>query len=136
MNHAYEQEIRYRLLKILAREPQLGQREMAKRMGISLGKVNFCVSELADKGWIKVTRLKSARKKIPYIYMLTPKGLEEKGKLTVRFLKRKVSEYEEIKMQISEIYQEVKHEAVDNLDGELSSVVKSIIWAQDGGNPL
>jgi len=127
MNHAYEQEIRYRLLKILAREPQLGQREMAKRMGISLGKVNFCVSELADKGWIKVTRLKSARKKIPYIYMLTPKGLEEKGKLTVRFLKRKVSEYEEIKMQISEIYQEVKHEALDNLDGELSSVVKSII---------
>ena len=59
--------------------------------------------------------------------MLTPKGLEEKGKLTVRFLKRKVSEYEEIKVQISEIYQEVKHEAVDNLDGELNSVVKSII---------
>jgi len=127
MNHAYEQEIRYRLLKILAKEPQLGQREMAKRMGISLGKVNFCVSELAAKGWIKVTRLKSARKKIPYIYMLTPKGLEEKGKLTVRFLKRKVSEYEEIKVQISEIYQEVKHEAYEELDGELSSVVKSIV---------
>ena len=127
MNHAYEQEIRYRLLKILAKEPQLGQREMAKRMGISLGKVNFCVSELAAKGWIKVTRLKSARKKIPYIYMLTPKGLEEKGKLTVRFLKRKVSEYEEIKVQISEIYQEVKHETYEELDGELSSVVKSIV---------
>ena len=127
MNHAYEQEIRYRLLKILAKEPQLGQREMAKRMGISLGKVNFCVSEFAAKGWIKVTRLKSARKKIPYIYMLTPKGLEEKGKLTVRFLKRKVSEYEEIKVQISEIYQEVKHEAYEELDGELSSVVKSIV---------
>jgi EPS-associated MarR family transcriptional regulator len=127
VNHTYEQEIRYHLLKILAEEPQLGQREMAKRMGISLGKVNFCVSELAAKGWIKITRLKSARKKIPYIYMLTPKGVEEKGKLTVRFLKRKVSEYEEIKVLISEIYQEVKHEAVDNLDGELSSVVKSII---------
>ena len=127
MNHFYEQEIRYCLLKILAEEPQLGQSEMAKKMGISLGKVNFCVSELAAKGWIKITRLKSARKKIPYIYMLTPKGLEEKGKLTVRFLKRKVSEYEEIKMQISEVYQEVKHEAVDNLDGELNSVVKSII---------
>ena len=127
MNYIYEQEIRYRLLKILAKEPQLGQREMAKKMGISLGKVNFCVSELAAKGWIKITRLKSARKKIPYIYMLTPKGVEEKGKLTIRFLKRKVSEYEEIKVQISEIYQEVKHEAVDNLDGELNSVVKSII---------
>ena len=127
MNYVYEQEIRYRLLKILAEEPQLGQREMAKKMGISLGKVNFCVSELAAKGWIKITRLKSARKKIPYIYMLTPKGVEEKGKLTIRFLKRKVSEYEEIKVQISEIYQEVKHEAVDNLDGELNSLVKSII---------
>ena len=127
MNNYYEQEIRYHLLKILAREPKLGQREMAKRMGISLGKVNFCVSELSAKGWIKITRLKNARKKIPYIYMLTPKGLEEKGKLTVRFLKRKVSEYEKIKMQINEIYHEVKHEADEELDGELSAAVKSII---------
>ena len=127
MNKSYEQEIRYHLLKILAREPKLGQREMAKRMGISLGKVNFCVSELSAKGWIKITRLKNARKKIPYIYMLTPKGLEEKGKLTVRFLKRKVSEYEKIKMKINEIYHEVKHEADGELDGELSAAVKSII---------
>ena len=127
MNNYYEQEIRYHFLKILAREPKLGQREMAKRMGISLGKVNFCVSELSAKGWIKITRLKNARKKIPYIYMLTPKGLEEKGKLTVRFLKRKVSEYEKIKMQINEIYHEVNHEADEELDGELSSVVKSTI---------
>ena len=59
--------------------------------------------------------------------MLTPKGLEEKGKLTVRFLKRKVSEYEKIKMQINEIYHEVKHEADEELDGELSAAVKSII---------
>ena len=127
MNKSYEQEIRYHLLKILAREPKLGQREMAKRMGISLGKVNFCVSELSAEGWIKITRLKNARKKIPYIYMLTPKGLEEKGKLTVRFLKRKVSEYEKIKMQINEIYHEVNHEADEELDGELSAAVKSII---------
>ena len=127
MNKSYGQEIRYHLLKILAREPKLGQREMAKRMGISLGKVNFCVSELSAKGWIKITRLKNARKKLPYIYMLTPKGLEEKGKLTVRFLKRKVSEYEKIKMQINEIYHEVKHEADEELDGELSAAVKSII---------
>ena len=127
MNHDYEQEIRYRLLKILAEEPKLGQRDMAKRMGISLGKINYCVSELAAKGWIKITRLKSARKKIPYIYMLTPICLEEKGNLAVRFLKRKVSEYEEIKVQISEIYQEVRHEGLDNPDSELSHAVKSII---------
>jgi len=127
MNHIYEQEIRYRLLKILAEEPKLGQREMAKKMGISLGKVNFCVSELAAKGWIKITRLKSARKKIPYIYMLTPKGLEEKGKLTVRFLKRKLAEYEEIKKQILELHNEVQQESLDNPKGELNDAVKSII---------
>ncbi len=127
MNHAYEQEIRYCLLKILAEEPKLGQREMAKKMGISLGKVNFCVSELAAKGWIKITRLKSARKKIPYIYMLTSKGLEEKGKLTVRFLKRKLAEYEEIKKQILELHNEVQQESLDNPKGELNDAVKSII---------
>ena len=127
MNHGYEQEIHYRLLKILAEEPKLGQREMAKKMGISLGKVNFCVTELAAKGWIKITRLKSARKKIPYIYMLTPKGLEEKGKLTVRFLKRKLAEYEEIKKQILELHNEVQQESLDNPKGELNDAVKSII---------
>ena len=114
MNHIYEQEIRYRLLKILAREPRLGQREMAKRMGISLGKVNFCVTELADKGWIKITRLKSARKKIPYIYMLTPRGLEQKAKITLKFLKRKLSEYEEIKHQIKDIVNEAEKD--DSID--------------------
>ena len=118
MNHIYEQEIRYRLLKILAEKPKLGQREMATKMGISLGKVNFCVSELAAKGWIKITRLKSARKKIPYIYMLTPKGLEEKGNLTVRFLRRKLAEYEEIKKQILELHNEVQQGSLDNPKGE------------------
>ncbi len=127
MNHTYEQEIRYRLLKILTEEPKLGQRDMAKRMGISLGKVNYCVSELAAKGWIKITRLKSARKKIPYTYMLTPKGLEEKGMLTIKFLKRKVSEYEEIKKQIRELHYEVQQEGLDNPNSELADAVKAII---------
>ncbi len=128
MNHVYEQEIRYRLLKILAKEPQLGQREMAIRMGISLGKVNFCVSELAAKGWIKITRLKSARKKIPYIYMLTPKGLEEKGKLTVRFLKRKLVEYEEIKRQIGALTEEVEENGLQSLaEGEIGKMAGRFI---------
>ena len=127
MNHNYEQEIRYRLLNVLGQDPNLGQRDMAKRMGISLGKVNYCVSELASKGWIKITRFKSAKKKIPYTYMLTPKGLEEKGRLTLRFLKRKVSEYEEIKKQIRELHYEVEEEGLGNPDSELSAAVKGII---------
>jgi hypothetical protein len=111
-------------------------------MGISLGKVNYCVSELASKGWIKITRFKSAKKKIPYTYppasperagsrwragVLTPKGLEEKGQLTLRFLKRKLSEYDEIKKQIRELHCEAQEEGFDNPGSELADAVKSII---------
>ncbi|MFH2011576.1 MAG: MarR family EPS-associated transcriptional regulator [Pseudomonadota bacterium] len=127
MNHNYEQEIRYRLLKVLSQDPQISQREMAKRMGISLGKVNYCVSNLASKGWIKINRFKSAKDKISYTYILTPKGLEEKGKITLRFLKSKLLEYEEIKKQIRELHCEVEEDGLDSPDSELSVTVKSII---------
>ncbi|MCK5509035.1 MAG: MarR family EPS-associated transcriptional regulator [Desulfobacterales bacterium] len=127
MKHAYEQEIHYRLLKILRLEPQFGQRDMAKKMGISVGKVNYCISELAAKGWIKITRFRSAKNKIPYTYMVTPKGLEEKAKLTLRFLKRKLSEYEEIKKQIRELHHEFETDGFDNPGSELSVAVKNII---------
>jgi EPS-associated MarR family transcriptional regulator len=110
MNNRYEQEIRYRLLKILIQESNLTQRDMARKMGISLGKVNYALSELAKKGMIKVIRFKSAKNKIPYTYVLTPRGLEEKSRLAVNFLKRKISEYEEIKRQISELAREVEEE--------------------------
>jgi len=96
MNHLYEQEIRYKLLKLLTAESNLSQREMAKRMGISLGKTNYVLTELANKGIIKIKRFKSAVNKIPYTYMLTPEGLEEKAKITLSFLKRKLAEYEEM----------------------------------------
>ena len=127
MNSNYEQEIRYRLLKILSDEPKLGQREMAKRMGISLGKVNYCISELASKGCIKIHRFKNARNKIPYTYMLTPRGLEEKGKLTISFLKRKIAEYHEIKKQIGRLHREFQDEGLEESDHELSHAVKGII---------
>ena len=124
MNHNYEQEIRYRLLKILTQESKLGQRDMAKRMGISLGKVNYCISELAAKGWIKITRFRSAKNKIPYTYMLTPEGLEEKAKITLSFLKRKLAEYEEIKRQIEEIANEAENDETINLSG--SATLKAL----------
>jgi len=113
MNNRYEQEIRFRLLKVLSQNSNISQRDMAKRMGISLGKVNYCLSELAKKGLIKVNRFKSAKNKIPYSYILTPRGLEEKTKLTAAFLKRKLSEYEEIKRQIKELASEVGEERVE-----------------------
>ena len=117
MNHLFEQEIRYKLLNLLATGANLSQREMARQMGISLGKTNYALTELANKGIIKIKRFKSAPNKIPYSYILTPHGLEEKTKITLKFLKRKLAEYEEIKQQIKEISKEVqKDETIDLTD--------------------
>jgi EPS-associated MarR family transcriptional regulator len=117
MNQHFEQEIRYKLLTLLASEANLSQREMASRMG----KTNYVLTELANRGIIKIKRFKSARNKIPYTYVLTPHGIEEKGRVTLKFLKRKLSEYEEIKRQIKEIANEAeKDETIDLLrDGTL-----------------
>ena len=127
MNNAYEQEIRYRLLKILSAKSNLTQREMARRMGISLGKVNYCLSELAKKGFLKVNRFKESGSKIQYMYLLTPKGMEEKARITLDFLRRKVREYEEIKKQIRELHYELQQEGLDSPDSGLNDAVKSII---------
>ena len=108
MKQAYNQEIHYRLLNILADEPRIGQRDMARKMGISIGKVNYCIAELAKKGLIKIKRFKNTNPKLPYAYMLTPRGMEEKGRITIRFLKRKLEEYDEIKRQIEALTQDVE----------------------------
>ncbi len=114
MNKTCEQEIRFHLFKILSQESNLTQRDMAKKMGISLGKANYCISELAKKGFIKINRLKVSKNKIRYFYMLTPRGVEEKARLTLSFLNRKISEFEEIKRQIKELTQEVEENKTIN----------------------
>ena len=107
MNKPLEQEIRYRLFKILSDDANLTQRDIARKMGISLGKVNYCISEFAKKGFIKVQRLSESKTKFGYLYILTPRGIEEKGRLTVRFFRRKLEEYEQIKQQIEELGREI-----------------------------
>ena len=127
MNRHYEQEIRYKILKILAGDSSLSQREMAGRMGISLGKTNYVLTELANKGIIKIKRFKSARNKIPYTYMLTSHGLEEKARITSKFLKRKLAEYEEIKRQIKDIAKEArKHNSTQSFDPGLDEITNTI----------
>jgi EPS-associated MarR family transcriptional regulator len=110
MNNTQEQEIRYRLLKILSTDGDITQRHMAREMGISLGKVNYSLSELAKHGFIRIRRFKASMNKTQYIYLLTPRGLEEKGRLTAAFLRRKVEEYEEIKRQIEELSRELREQ--------------------------
>ena len=127
MYHHFEQEIHYKLLKLLASEATLSQRGMARRMGISLGKTNYVITELADKGIIEIKGFKNARHKIPYTYMLTSHGLEEKARITSKFLKRKLVEYEEIKRQIKDIAKEArKDNATQSFDSGLDEITNTI----------
>jgi EPS-associated MarR family transcriptional regulator len=104
----FEEEIQLRLLKILgSAETKLTQRELAERMGISVGKTNFCITELAKKGFIEINRFKNSSNKVAYAYMPTPKGLEEKFRLMVHFLSRKLREYEIIQQEIEETRREL-----------------------------
>ena len=98
-----QDEISYKLLKIIEEEPHLSQREIATRMGVSLGKANYCLKSLIDKGYIKARNFYNSNNKVGYIYMLTPSGVEEKVSVTYRFLKRKMREYEEIKAEIESL---------------------------------
>lgn len=101
------EEIRYKLLKILSDNPDVSQRELSEALGISLGKVNYCLKALKEKGWIKARNFKNNPVKRGYLYMLTPKGIEEKSKVTARFFKRKMEEYEILKQEIEQLRQEV-----------------------------
>ena len=101
---------RYRLLKLLHQHPGLSQRELARRMGISLGKTNYCLQALIKMGAIKVRNFRNAQNKSAYLYKLTPAGIEEKAQVTKRFLTRKLAEYEEIQQQIAELEADVAAE--------------------------
>ena len=105
-----DHEIRYRLLKLLGEDPNLTQRQMAEKIGISLGKFNYCLKELVKKGFVKINRFTSSDNKAAYMYILTPQGVEQKSKITVNFLKRKMAEYDQLKREIRELTQEVSRE--------------------------
>ena len=99
-------EMRYKLLRLLKTNPELSQRDVARELGVSVGKVNYCLQALIEKGLIKAVNFKNSRAKIAYLYVLTPRGIEERARIAVRFLQRKVAEYEELRMEIEEIRSE------------------------------
>ena len=118
MNKALEQDIRYRLFKLLSEDANLTQRDISRRMGISLGKVNYCISEFSRKGFIKMSRFSESKTKFGYLYILTPKGIEEKGRISVRFLRRKLEEYEQIKQQIEDLGKEISGDKLSFPEGQ------------------
>lgn len=98
-----EEEVRYKLLRLLAANPELSQRDVARELGISLGKVNYCLRALVRKGWIKASRFTNSRNKAAYMYLLTPRGIEEKFRVTFKFLRIKLREYETLRDEIEQI---------------------------------
>lgn len=104
--HIGDDEIRYRLFKLIEEKPDISQRELAKRMGVSVGKLNYCLKALVDVGLIKIGNFARSKHKWGYAYIITPAGITEKSKVTARFLARKEAEYERLKSEIKELKRE------------------------------
>lgn len=100
-------DVRFRVLHLLEDNPELTQRELAKKLGISLGSANYCMKALIDIGHIKASNFKKAPNKSIYLYLLTPQGIAEKAQLTAGFLKRKMDEYHALKKEIELIQSKV-----------------------------
>ena len=101
------EESSYKLLKQLEANPAISQRELAREMGMSLGKVNYCLRALIEKGLIKASNFRNSDNKLSYLYVLTPHGIESKAGITARFLKRKVAEYDALRKEIAELQSEI-----------------------------
>ena len=90
------------LLRKIKKKPKASQRELAEELGFSLGKLNYCLKALQAKGLVKINNFRKNPDKVNYIYVLTPKGITEKAKLTINFMKRKMKEYDELKKELGE----------------------------------
>ena len=101
-------DIHLELLRKLESNPEYTQRELSEEMGVSLGKVNYCMKKLIEKGWVKLSNFSRNPNKVNYIYLLTPSGIEQKARLTFEFLAIKLEEYELLKVEISELEHDAK----------------------------
>ena len=104
---AAQEDLRFRVLRLLQENPEMSQRDIAAAVGISVGGVHYCLNALVEKGMVKLGNFSAANDKRRYAYILTPKGLTEKAALTSRFLKRKMEEYEALKKEIETLQTEV-----------------------------
>lgn len=100
-------EYRYKILKVLEANPEISQRDLARELEISLGRVNFCLKALIDVGLLKATNFRNSQNKLAYMYLLTPKGVEEKSLITARFLKLKLQEHAALQAEIEELRKDV-----------------------------
>ena len=114
-------EYRYKILKRLEANPEISQRELAGELGISLGRVNYCIQALIEKGLVKANNFRKSKNKKGYAYLLTPRGFEEKAKITVQFLKIKIAEHEALAKEIVGLQEEA---------------VRVQAWHRGGASPI
>lgn len=105
---AASEELSVAILRQLSATPEASQRELARSTGVSLGKLNFALRALMDKGWVKVGNFSRSQHKLGYAYLLTPRGIEAKARLTKRFLIRKMGEYDALREEIERLRREVE----------------------------
>ncbi|BAK66272.1 MULTISPECIES: MarR family EPS-associated transcriptional regulator [Sphingobium] len=96
-------EAQFRILRLIEKRPDASQREIAEELGVSLGAVNYCVRALLDKGHVKLANFKASKNKLGYVYVLTPEGIAHRANLAVRFIERKMTEYEAIKAELEQL---------------------------------
>jgi EPS-associated MarR family transcriptional regulator len=103
-----DQEIHLKVLRMIESNAEITQRELARQLGVSLGKTNYCLKALIEKGFVKAKNFQNSNNKRAYFYVLTPNGLEAKARISIAFLRRKLEEYERLKLEIEQLEQEVK----------------------------
>ena len=104
----FQDELRLRVMRVLEENPEASQRQIASELNVSLGGVNYCLKALVDRGLVKLGNFAKSDRKIGYAYFLTPEGMTEKAKITARFLKRKMAEYELLQKEIDQLQSELK----------------------------
>jgi len=100
----------FRVLRMLQDNPDMTQREIAEKLGISTSGLNYCLKALIDKGWVKMKNFANSKNKFGYIYVLTPSGVSEKAAITHRFLQRKMAEYEALREELDKLKRELKQQ--------------------------
>jgi EPS-associated MarR family transcriptional regulator len=101
IEHMSDNQDHFEILRKIQKKPESSQRELADDLGFSLGKLNYCLKSLQNKGLIKIKNFKNSSNKLSYLYLLTPKGLSHKTRLTLAYMKRKMKEYDELKKEIN-----------------------------------
>jgi EPS-associated MarR family transcriptional regulator len=111
--------IHYKVLTLLKQYPDLSQRDMAQRLGISNGGMHYCLSALMDKGLVKLGNFASSKHKLGYVYLLTPRGMAQKAAMASRFLERKMAEYETLRAEIEALKLESEQQTIASLKQSL-----------------